>query len=167
VKDMRSDADRLYEEDFFAWTKQQATELRRFARSRPNLPLDLAHIAEEIADLGKEQRNALRSWTVRIIEHLLLLEHSPAQDPRRGWIDEIGTFRDEIEERLSATLRRDLRRQLPALYERARRRLAVKLERYGEPDVAARLPERCPYSLEQILGDFWPDDDGASGVERG
>ncbi len=49
----------LYEDDFFAWTRMQAKELRRFARTRPNLPLDLEHLAEEIADLGQEQRNAL------------------------------------------------------------------------------------------------------------
>jgi Domain of unknown function DUF29 len=83
----------LYEDDFYAWTQQQAKELRRFARSRPNLPLDLPHIAEEIADLGTERRNAVRSWTARVIEHLLLTEHSPAQEPRRGWINEIVTLR--------------------------------------------------------------------------
>lgn len=61
----------LYEHDSFAWTRRQSKELRRFARTRPNLPLDLTRIAEEIADLGEEQRNAVRSWTIRIIEHLL------------------------------------------------------------------------------------------------
>ena len=49
---MRSTTD-LYEDDFFAWT-----QLRRRScgacRARPNLPLDLAHIAEEIADLGTD-----------------------------------------------------------------------------------------------------------------
>ena len=84
----RSAAD-LYEDDFYAWTQQQAKELRRFARIRPNLPLDLPHIAEEIADLGTERRNAVRSWTARVIEHLLLSEHSPAQEPPRGRIKEI------------------------------------------------------------------------------
>jgi Domain of unknown function DUF29 len=146
----------LYENDFFAWTQLQAKELRRFARSRPNLPLDLAHIAEEIADLGKEQRNALRSWTARIIEHLLLLEHSPAEDPRRGWIDELVNFRREIELRMTPTLRRDLDRQLPRLYEHARRHLQRKLEIYDEGETAGRFPERCPYTLDQVLGDLWP-----------
>jgi hypothetical protein len=47
---------RLYEEDFYAWTQAQARELRRFAESRPNVALDLPHLAEEIRDLGKEQR---------------------------------------------------------------------------------------------------------------
>ncbi len=153
-------ADDLYEHDFLAWTQLQARELRRFARMRPNLPLDLKHLAEEIADLGKEQRNALRSWTVRIIEHLLLLEHSPAEAPRRGWIDEIVGFRDEIEARLTPTLRRDLARQLPLLYARARRRLARKLELYGEADEVPPLPERPAYSLEQVLGDWWPGRQG-------
>jgi Domain of unknown function DUF29 len=150
-------AEELYEHDFFAWTQLQARELRRFARTRPNLPLDLIHLAEEVADLGKEQRNALRSWTVRIIEHLLLLEHSPAEAPPRGWIDEIIGFRDEIEARLTPTLRRDLARQLPGLYERARRRVARKLELYGEADNVPPLPERSPYSLDQVLGDWWPE----------
>jgi Domain of unknown function DUF29 len=149
-------AEDLYEHDFFAWTQLQARELRRFARTRPNLPLDLKHLAEEVADLGKEQRNALRSWTVRIIEHLLLLEHSPAEAPRRGWIDEIVEFRDEIDARLTPTLRRDLARRLPRLYDRARRRLARKLELYGEATDVPPLPERSPYSLEQVLGDWWP-----------
>jgi Domain of unknown function DUF29 len=153
----------LYEEDFFAWTRSQAKELRRFARSRPNLPLDLGHIAEEISDLGTSRRDALRSWTRRIVEHLLLLEHSRAQEPRRGWIEEVLNFRSEIDDRLSATLRRDLRRQLSRLYDRARRDVQRKLELYGEHDASARLPERCPYTLERVLGDFWPDGAGDRG----
>jgi Domain of unknown function DUF29 len=155
----------LYDDDFFAWTQLQARELRRFARSRPNLPLDLAHIAEEIGDLGTEQRKMLRSWTRRTIEHLLLLEHSPAQDPRRGWINEIVSFRREIDDHLSATLRRDLKRQFPRLYEEARGDLQTKLRLYGETEAATRLPECCPYTLEQVLGDFWPgSEDGSPSV---
>jgi Domain of unknown function DUF29 len=77
----------LYEDDFFAWTQLQAKELRRFARTRPNLPLDLAHIAEEIADLGTEQRNAVRSWAARVLKHLLLVEHSPGERAAT-WLDQ-------------------------------------------------------------------------------
>jgi hypothetical protein len=53
--------EQLYESDFYAWTQAQAKELRRFARTRPNLPLDLAHLAEEIRDLGKSERDAVFS----------------------------------------------------------------------------------------------------------
>jgi hypothetical protein len=146
----------LYNEDFFAWSRSQVRELRRFARTRPNVALDVEHIAEEIAELGTERRGALPSWTARIIEHLLLLEHSPAQKPRREWIDEIVNFRSEIERRLSRTLWRDLKRRLPLLYDEAQRNLRRKLERYGETAIAERLPEACPFTLEQVLGNFWP-----------
>jgi len=150
-------AAQLYEDDFYAWTQAQARELRRFARTRPNVPLDLAHLAEEIADLGKNQRDSLRSWTANIIEHLLLLEHSPAQAPRAGWIAEIVTWRRDIDRRLSGALRRDLKRQLSRLYEEVCSDLPKKLAPYGEANIAARFPERCPYTLEQVLGDFWPE----------
>ena len=149
----------LYEDDFYAWTQLQAKELRRFARTRPNLPLDLPHIAEEIADLGKTLRASMRSWARHIIEHLLLLEYSPAQEPRRGWTAEIVNLRSEIEDRLTPVLHRDLRRRLPLLYDRARRDLEKKLAPYGEAHVADRFPERCPYTLDQVLGDFWPESD--------
>ena len=150
-------AHQLYEADFFAWTRLQAKELRRFARSRPNLPLDLGRIAEEIAELGTSQRDALRSWTRRIIEHLLLLQYARARDRRRGWTEEVLNLRSEIEGRLSATLRRDLRRQLPRLSGRACRDVQKRLELYGESEAWPGLSDRCPYTLDQVLGDFWPE----------
>jgi hypothetical protein len=64
---------------FFPCTRTQAKALRGFARTRSNLPLELPHIAEEVANQGKEQRHALRSWTIRVFERLLLLDHSPAE----------------------------------------------------------------------------------------
>jgi hypothetical protein len=141
----------LYDEDFFAWTRSQARELHRFARTRPNVALDVEHIAEEIADLGTERRDALRSWTARIIGHLLL-EHSPAQEPRRGWIHEVVNVRSEIERRLSGTLQRDLKRRLPLLYAEARRNVRRKLERYGEAEIADRLPEQCLFTRAGARG---------------
>jgi hypothetical protein len=149
--------EQVYVDDFYVWTQLQAKELRRLAHTRPNLPLDLAHIADEIADLGSERRNALRSWTARVIEHLLLLEHSPPQEPRRGYINEIVTLRREIDRRLTPTLRRDLKRHLQGRYEEARSDLVRKLMLYGEADVAARLPRTCPYALEQVLSDYSPE----------
>ncbi len=65
-------------------------------------------------------------------------------------------FRGDIERRLTRSLRRDLERHRELLYAEARRNLQRKLERYGEAEVGARLPESCPWTLDQILGDFWP-----------
>ena len=65
-------------------------------------------------------------------------------------------FRREIDDHLSATLLRDVKRQFPRLYDEARTDLQKKLRLYGETEAAERLPERCPYTLDQVLGDFWP-----------
>jgi hypothetical protein len=51
----------LYDRNFYAWIQAQARALRRFAATRPNLPLDLKHLAEEIGGLGREQCSTLRS----------------------------------------------------------------------------------------------------------
>jgi hypothetical protein len=67
--------DRLYEADFYDWTRQQALALRRFARTRPNLPLDLEHVVEAIQDLGKNERDTVYSLAQRVIERFLLIEH--------------------------------------------------------------------------------------------
>ena len=150
----------LYERDFYAWTRREAVALRRWAATRPDLDLDLARIAEEIAGLGKEQRNALRSWTVRILEHLLLLEHSPATEPRRHWTREVLNFRAEIAARVTRTLRADLARRLPALYDQARRQLVTGWSgstRARPQRGCRRRAGRVSHVTAQVIEDWWPD----------
>jgi hypothetical protein len=53
-------AEQLYADDFYAWTQLQAKELRRLARSRPNVPIDLPHVAEEIADCWRATNRHVR-----------------------------------------------------------------------------------------------------------
>ncbi|MFO1039918.1 MAG: DUF29 domain-containing protein [Geminicoccaceae bacterium] len=163
MRDERAD---LYERDFYAWTKRQASELRRWAAMRPNDELDLAHIAQEIADLGQEQRNALRSWTVRIIEHLLLLEYSAAEEPRRHWTREVIQFRAEIAARMTRTLSANLARQLPALCAQARRQLVTESGRFDERAIAARLLPTWAHRLQQVTSDWWPHQ-GTSSLTAG
>src|SRR5262245_36622504 len=103
--------EQLYETDFYAWTQAQATELRRLAKTRSNVALDLGHLADEIRDLGKSEYEAVFSLLQQIIQHLLLMEHSPATDQRLHWADEIDGIRDQMERRLSPAIRRRLRRE--------------------------------------------------------
>ena len=153
----------LYESDFYAWTQAQARELRRFARTRPNLPLDLARIADEIEDLGMSEHRAVFSLVRLIMQHFLLVAGSPAAElQRRHCLDEVDEFRSQIEDKLTPSIRRDLEAGLDLVYGRARRNVARKMQRHGEDAAAAALPERCPYTLEQILGD-WEPDTGSAG----
>ena len=146
----------LYETDFYAWTQAQAKELRLLAETRPNLPLDIGHIALEIEDLGMSERSAVFSFVRLIIQHFLLATYAPAGDQRQHWLDEVDEFRSQIEDKLTPTIRRDLEAELAAIYGRALRNATRKMRRYGEAAAAAALPDACPYSLEQILGDWEP-----------
>jgi hypothetical protein len=147
----------LYETDFFAWTQAQAKELRRFAKTRPNVPLDLGHLAEEIEDLGMSERSAVFSFVRLIMQHFLLVTYSPAAQPRQHWLDEVDEFRSQVEDRLTPSIRRDAEAELAVLYGRARRNVTRKMRRYGEAAAATALPDACPYTLEQVLGDWEPD----------
>jgi hypothetical protein len=148
--------EQLYKSDFYAWTQAQVKELRRFARTRPNVPLDLRHLAEEIRDLGKSEYEAVFSLVQQILQHLLLIDHSPATDQRLHWADEIDGFRDQIDRRLSPAIRRRLKREFSEAFARARRRVRRKMARYGEMHAAATLPAECPYTLEQVIGEWEP-----------
>jgi hypothetical protein len=142
----------LYEADFYAWAKQQA-ELLRAGRYRE---LDLDNLIEEVDDLGGALYRGVRSRVRTIIEHLLKLQHSPAEEPRAGWYDTILAQRDDLLDDLTPTLRRMLEEVLAEQYARARKRAASSLRRHGEDAAADALPETCPYTLDQITGDWLP-----------
>lgn len=141
----------LYSEDFAAWSNQQATLLRaaRFDE------LDLAHLAEEIEDLGHSERDAVRSQARRILEHLLKLEHSPAREPRDGWKDTLTDARSVLEDKLSPSLRTDLETMLPRLYAQILPKARRSLRRFGEHEAVRSLPQACPYGLDEICKAEW------------
>jgi len=111
-----------YEDDFYAWTQHQAEVLRSMPVSDNRF--DREHIAEEIEDLGKSERDAVRSQIRRIIEHFLKLAHSRAEQPRFDWMETIDDAREMLSDKLMATLRRDAEANLEKLYAEARRRAA-------------------------------------------
>ena len=99
----------LYEDDFYAWTRQQATLLRarRFAA------LELDHLIETILEAGDMQREAALSNARVVMEHFLKLAHSPALDPRNGWRATVREHRARLELGLTPQLRQALQDELP------------------------------------------------------
>jgi hypothetical protein len=142
-----------HDEDFYAWTQYQAEVLR--SMSCDDNRFDRENVAEEIEDLGKSERNAVRSEVRRILVHLLKLAHSPAQDPRSDWRESIASARAELEDRLTLTLRRDVQQELPRLYARAKDVAREGLDKYGESDTTRKFPAICPYTLDQVLDRTW------------
>jgi hypothetical protein len=152
------DTKTLYDEDFLAWTKDQADALRSAGRGGSNQHLDWENLAEEVESLGASQKMALRSQMRRIVEHLLKLEFSPATDPRRGWFETVGDARSEIDDLFatSPSLRPEALAAVPAALRHGSRKALRELGKHGELDrgLAARI-SAAAYTAEQILDEDW------------
>jgi hypothetical protein len=154
-----TDLKTLYDKDLVAWSHQQAAALRAAARTGSNQLVDWENLAEEIEDLGRSQRAALRSQIRRIIRHLVKLEYSRAIDPRRGWVETIGDARSEIEDllELSPSLSAEIDRDVAAQTARAIKLAIQDLRGQGEIDDAQLQRLRAAtYSAEQVLGEWFP-----------
>ena len=152
---MATRPENLYATDFYAWTRQQARELRRLKSLRLNADIDLDHLALEIRDLGSEQLFAIQSQTERLIEHLLKLQYSLHEEPRRQWLRSVNNARNEIERRLTASLRRRLL-VIPAQAIRpCPRQCRLGARRLRSGRAATPLPAACPYAFNELLDPEW------------
>jgi hypothetical protein len=142
----------LYREDFYVWAQRQAALLR----ARRFEDLDLEHLVEEVAELGDTKLSAVLNNARVVMEHLLKLQHSPATDPRNGWRATVREHRNRVEIDLTPRLRQILQEEMPRIYEIARKTAAESMQDHGEPAAADALPETCPYTFEQITGDWLP-----------
>jgi hypothetical protein len=144
---MATKAADLYDQDFYAWTQQQAAALRTHFIGDNRL--DVEHLAEEVEDLGKSELHAVESFVENVIEHFLELDYSEWVEVRNHWRAEVDAFRGSIERKITPRIRQQVETELDALYERARRGAAGSLHQ-REPDSVRRLPKRRPYDWDAI-----------------
>jgi hypothetical protein len=137
----------LYEEDFYAWTQEQARTLRE--QFRGDNRLDIEHLAEEIEDLGSSELQAVESFVEQILAHLLKLDYSAQTSPRTHWRAEILNFRMSATRKMSPTIRRKMEADIAGSYARARQIAAVGAMVH-EPDMIRRLPRVCPYDWQAV-----------------
>jgi hypothetical protein len=149
---VRHKAKNLYDEDFYVWTEAQAELMRK----RQFEALDLDNLIEEVEALGRAEKSSVLNNTSVIIEHLLKLQYSPAQEPRNAWRASVREHRRRLRRDLTPRLRQILGAELPMLYGEIRDDTAALLHDYGEDAAADALPADCPYTLDQITGDWWP-----------
>jgi hypothetical protein len=138
-----------YETDFYQWTQQQAALLRQGEFSE----LDSAHLIDEIEDMGASNRHALGSYLELVLLHLLKWQFQP---DRRGtsWRITVRKGRNSIDRLLeeSPSLKPRLSTMVTAEYRRSRSEAA---DETGLPMSA--FPEQCPFTVDQIIGDYWPE----------
>lgn len=143
-----------YEQDYFTWTQEQANFLQQGQLEM----LDLEHLAEEVADMGKSEQRALASRFAVLIEHLLKLQVQldRTRTNEKSWCNTVRTQRDQ----LSKLLRQNPGLKNPMHLDDALdtgwhdgRDLAIR-ETGLDPD---RFPENNPYAVDQLLDpEFWP-----------
>jgi hypothetical protein len=143
---MMETASKLYDEDFYAWTQEQAAALRAL---RGDNRLDVDHLAEEIEDLGKSDLHAVESFVEQIIAHLLKIDYSSQDRPRQQWRAEVLNFRRSVERKITPSIRRKLEDDLEGRYGNGRQTAAVGALVH-EPDLIRRLPKTCPYEWDAI-----------------
>ena len=156
-----SGSNELYETDYDAWARRQIELLSKGRFS----DLDVAHLVEELEDMGRGERNELESRLTILLAHLLKWEYQYDQLADRwkdfkgdSWRSTIIEQRDRIAKRLGKSP--GLRAHLAALTAEAYTdAIGLASKETGLP--IERFPQGCPYSLEQILSDhFFPGKHG-------
>ncbi|MBX9700886.1 MAG: DUF29 domain-containing protein [Acetobacteraceae bacterium] len=157
-----SEATELYERDFYAWTQDQAAALRAWPEGRRPNALDIAHIAEEIEDLGASQRTAAGSLIRQILVHLLKLRFHPDPQPRRHWRLEVTEFRAQLDDifRASPSLRARRLEVAESAWARAARQVRRDMQDDGHAKAAGETQDftaEAPYfDLDrEVLDEDW------------
>lgn len=138
-----------YEKDFALWATEQAALLRAGKIDR----LDLVHLAEEIEDLASRVRSEICNRLKILTLHLLKFEFQSAKRSP-SWVSTIKVQRLEMEDVLdeNPSLKSYPQDILARVYKSARLGAAGQTKLPEET-----FPERCPYSIRQVLDpDFWP-----------
>ena len=141
----------LYEEDIYAWSQHQARVLRGLAASGLRLPndLDLEHVAEEIEEVGNEQRFACESNLIRALIHLIKIVALQEDLAARHWTTEANTFLDTAARRYRPSMRQTLD---PAkIWSHACRRATQDLEVNGH--AVPPLPREPPLAFDALVAD--------------
>ena len=135
----------IYEEDYQQWLDKTVLLLK----NRQVDSLDYEHLIEELEALGREQKNAVESLVIQVIQHLLFYQYwsSQREDNQRHWRGELIGFRTQLELRLTTNLRNHLSNRLDYLYGKARKMAEVKTD--------LKLPSASPYTLADILDEDW------------
>lgn len=135
----------IYEQDYQQWLDKTILLLKK----RQIDLLDYEHLIEELEALGREQKRAVESLAIQVIQHLLFYQYwqSEWDYNERHWRGELIGFRTQLELRLTTNLRNHLSNRLDYLYGKARKMAMVKTD--------LKLPSKNLYSLEQILDEDW------------
>lgn len=151
----------LYAEDFGLWIEQTIQQLQNHKFEA----LDIEHLVEELVDLGKSERNVLKSNLTILLAHLLKLrvQHDVPEQMKSSWYSSVLEHRQRVLNNLADTpsLNSFLAEAIEKTYFDARK-LSIKEGKLAK--LGVRVPEEneypmtCPFTIEQIINeDFYGD----------
>jgi hypothetical protein len=133
----------LYDQDFLAWTEQQAALLRAGRLDQ----LDLDNLAEELDAMGRSEWGELENRLELLLMHMLKWDCQPARRSR-SWKATMREPRNAIRRlmRRSPSLKRNLEATIADVYQDA---VGRAIDETGLS--AATFPDRLPYSVAEVL----------------
>jgi hypothetical protein len=139
-----------YEDDFYAWSTEQAALLRAGKLAEA----DIENIAEEIDSMGRSEKRELVNRLTVLLLHLLKWQFQPAFRGN-GWRLSIEEQRYRLEDHLNDNP--SLRSKLDVAIRDAYRLALIEAER--ETGLARNtFPPVCPFPFERATAaDFWPE----------
>jgi hypothetical protein len=141
--------DSLYDSDALAWGEHQAVLLRRLAAGEAvNEPVDWAHVIEEIEEVGLSELRACRSLLVQAMAHLLKLYLWPTSDATTHWRAETASFLAGARRSFMPSMRQRI--DLDGLWADALYEIRAQAD---DASQVPPVPEPCPFSLDDFLGD--------------
>lgn len=119
-----------YDDDFYAWTQQQAEAWRALDKHTATLPVqvDLGAIAEEIEDLGKADLNVVVGLTQQILIHLIKAVSAPDAMALSHWRVEATAFSLRLARRYVPSMRRNV--DMQSIWDDAVKIAGATLEEY-------------------------------------
>jgi hypothetical protein len=144
-----SPASTTYEQDFYAWTQEQAALLRTGRLAE----LDIENLAEELESMGRSEKRELVDRLAVLLAHLLKWQLQPGRRSN-SWQATVKEQRRRARKRLeeSPSLKHGLDERLAESYENA---VLLAISDTGLDE--ATFPSTCPFTLDQVLNDsFWP-----------
>ena len=125
----------LYDEDFYLWTQDQAERLRAMAGDKR---LDIEHLADEVADLGRSELNKVTEHLTQLVAHLLVLAWLDNPPPSGQWRAEIVNHHIQARRTFTPGMRQHLDSE--EIWADAHRLADAKLEDYDDPRLPWNLP---------------------------
>src|ERR1700722_15313089 len=139
----------LHDNDFYAWSLEQAALLRAGRVGEA----DLAAIADEIESMGKTEKRELVSRLTILLLHLLKWERQSAERSS-SWRLSVANARDEIVDLLddNPSLKAIVDDVMTSAYRYARRKAAIETDMSEDA-----FPPQCPWSFVCAMDEgFWP-----------